>query len=97
MQPLCVKPSGEGCSGQVMFTSSMNVQELLDTETSCDKSEMLEALEEIFLLQYKLQANPTQTLVSGLTYEEYHNAHLQLLYIAICFKPTPIPLPVHMR
>ena len=83
--------------GYVYIFYERTVQELLDAETSCDKSEMLEALEEIFLLQYKLQANPTQTLVSGLTYEEYHNAHLQLLYIAICFKPTPIPLPVHMR
>ena len=56
------------------------VQEQLNSETSCDKSEMLEALEGVFLLQYKMQANPTQRLVSGLTYEEYHKAYLQHLY-----------------
>ena len=66
--------------GYVYIFYERTVQELLDAETSCDKSEMLEALEGIFLLQYKLQANPTQTLVSGLTYEEYHNAYLQHLY-----------------
>ena len=66
--------------GYVYIFYERTVQELLDSETSCDKSEMLEALEGILLLQYKLQANPTQRLVSGLTYEEYHKAYLQHLY-----------------
>ena len=66
--------------GYVYIFYERTVQELLDSETSCDKSEMLEALEGILLLQYKLQANPTQRLVSGLTYEEYHKAYLRHLY-----------------
>ena len=66
--------------GYVYIFYERTVQELLNSETSCDKSEMLEALEGVFLLQYKMQANPTQRLVSGLTYEEYHKAYLQYLH-----------------
>ena len=65
--------------GYVYVFYERTVQELLDSETACDRNEILEAIEGIFLLQYRLQANPDQRLVSGWTYKQYHEAYLQQL------------------
>jgi len=55
------------------------VRELLDSETACDRNEILKAIEGVFILQYRLQASPDQKLVSGWTYRAYHEAYLQQL------------------
>ena len=62
--------------GYVYIFHERTFQELLESETACDEGEITEALEGIFLLQYRLHAEPHDTLVSGWTYEEYHNDYL---------------------
>ena len=52
---------------------------LLNESTTCDQRELTEALEGSFLLQYRLHADPHDTLVSGWTYEEYHDNYLMRL------------------
>ena len=52
------------------------LQELLESETACDERELTAALEGIFLLQYRLQGKPDDRLVSGWTFEEYHDNYL---------------------
>ena len=53
--------------------------EILNQPTTCDQRELTEALEGSFLLQYRLFATPNDTLVSGWTYEEYHDDYLMRL------------------
>ena len=65
--------------GYVYIFHERTFQELLESETACDEGEMTEALEGIFLLQYRLRAEPHDTLVSGWTFEEYHNDYLMRL------------------
>ena len=62
--------------GYVYIFHERTFQELLESETVCDEGEMTDALEGIFLLQYRLHAEPHDTLVSGWTYEEYHHDYL---------------------
>ena len=54
-------------------------QILLKSETTCDERELTEALEGSFLLQYRLHAEPHDTLVSGWTFKEYHDNYLMRL------------------
>ena len=54
-------------------------QEFLESDTACDEREMTDALEGIFLLQYRLQAKQDDTLVSGWTFKEYHDNYLMRL------------------
>ena len=54
-------------------------QILLKSNTTCDERELREAFEGIFLLHYRLHAEPHDTLVSGWTYEEYHENYLMRL------------------
>ena len=65
--------------GYVYIFHERTFQELLESETACDEGEMTEALHGIFLLQYRLRAEPNDTLVSGWTFEEYHNDYLMRL------------------
>ena len=53
--------------------------QLLESETTCDEQELTAALEGIFLLQYRLHAEPDDRLVSGWTFEEYHDNYLMRL------------------
>ena len=58
--------------GYVYIFHDRTIQEFLnESETTCDESELTAALEGSFLLQYRLHAEPDDTLVSGWTYEEY--------------------------
>ena len=58
--------------GYVYIFHDRTFQEFVnESETTCDESELTTALEGSFLLQYRLHAEPDDTLVSGWTYEEY--------------------------
>ena len=62
-----------------VFHEHLLQQILLNQSTTCDQKELTEALEGSFLLQYRLHAEPHDTLVSGWTYEEYHDDYLMRL------------------
>ena len=62
-----------------VFHEHLLQQILLNQSTTCDQRELTEALEGSFLLQYRLHAEPHDTLVSGWTYEEYHDDYLMRL------------------
>ena len=53
--------------------------QLLESKTTCDERELTAGLEGIFLLQYRLHAEPDDRLVSGWTFEEYHDNYLMRL------------------
>ena len=53
--------------GYVYIFHERTFQELNESETACDEGEMTDALEGIFLLQYRLHAEPNDTLVSAST------------------------------
>ena len=65
--------------GYVFIFHEHIFQILLKSETTCDERELTEALEGIFLLQYRLHAEPHDTLVSGWTFKEYHDDYLMRL------------------
>ena len=65
--------------GCVYIFHERSFQELLESETVCDERELTAALEGIFLLQYRLHAEPDDRLVSGWTFEEYHDNYLMRL------------------
>ena len=65
--------------GYVYIFHEYIFQSLNNSETTCDERELTEALEGSFLLQYRLHAEPHDTLVSGWTYEEYHENYLMRL------------------
>ena len=50
-----------------------------EIESPCGERELAEALEGVFVLQYRLHAEPGERLVSGWTYEEYHDEYLRRL------------------
>ena len=62
--------------GFVFVFKTHTFQELLESKTTCDESELEEALEGIFLLHYRVHAESHDTLISGWTYEEYHGNYL---------------------
>ena len=65
--------------GYVYIFHEYIFQSLNNSQTTCDERELTEALEGSFLLQYRLHAEPHDTLVSGWTYEEYHENYLMRL------------------
>ena len=68
-------------------------QILLKSETTCDERELTEALEGIFLLQYRLHAEPHDTLASGWTFEEYHDNYLMRLAEFATATGMQLPFP----
>ena len=50
-----------------------------EIESPCEERELAEALEGVIVLQYRLHAEPADRLVSGWTYEEYHDEYLRRL------------------
>lgn len=65
--------------GYVYILPERSLIQILSIPVSCSKEEMLLAVEGTFLLQYRL-FDPLRTkLVSGLTYQQYHDEYLQEL------------------
>ena len=65
--------------GYVYIFHERTLQEFLESESACGERELTEALEGVFLHQYRLHAEAGDRLVSGWTYEEYHDEYLQRL------------------
>ena len=55
----------------VWLFHDLSLEDLKDSTGNCSNETMLEAVEGVFLLQYKIQTNLNTTLVSGQTYQDY--------------------------
>ena len=55
----------------VWLFQDLSLEDLKDSTGNCSNETMLEAVEGVFLLQYRIQTNLNTTLVSGQTYQEY--------------------------
>ena len=65
--------------GYVYIFHGASFGEFDESQVPCGVRELREALEGVFLLQYRLYAKPSDRLVSGWTYEEYHDEYLRRL------------------
>ena len=65
--------------GYVYIFHEASFEEFAEVESPCGERELTEALEGVFVLQYRLHAEPGERLVSGWTYEEYHDEYLRRL------------------
>lgn len=67
--------------GHVYILPERSVRGLLSEadNTDCTSEQILEALEGAFFMRYKLANNNNTTLVSNLTYREYHQQYLERL------------------
>ena len=65
--------------GYVYIFYEGSFEEFAEIESPCGERELAEALEGVFVLQYRLYAEPGDRLVSGWTYEEYHDEYLRRL------------------
>jgi len=71
--------SGYFWPSYVYILHGSNFQEILESKSPCGERELTEVLEGVFLLQYRLHVEPGDRLVSGWTYEEYHDEYLRRL------------------
>ena len=55
----------------VWIFHDLRLEDLKDSTGNCSSETMLRAIEGVFLLQYRLQPNPSTILVSGQTYQDY--------------------------
>ena len=55
----------------VWLFHDLSIEELMVHTEKCDNEAMLRAIEGVFLLRYRPQPHPNNTLVSGQTYSEY--------------------------
>ena len=55
----------------VWLFHDLSLEDLKDSTGNCSNETMLEAVEGVFLLQYRIQTNLNTTLVSGQTYQDY--------------------------
>ena len=65
--------------GYVYIFHGASFGEFAEIESPCGQRELAEALEGVFVLQYRLYAEPGDRLVSGWTYEEFHDEYLRRL------------------
>jgi gamma-aminobutyric acid type B receptor len=65
--------------GYVYILQERSLAQILSTPVSCSREQILKAVEGTFLLQYRLFASSGSNLVSGITYEQYHDEYLQQL------------------
>ena len=56
-----------------------DVSQLLEKETSCNKQELLEAMEGIFIVDYRLYVENDTKLVSGINYSEFQQLYTEKL------------------
>ena len=55
----------------VWLFHDLSLEDLKDSTGNCSTETMLEAVESVFLLQYRIQTDLNTTLVSGQTYQDY--------------------------
>ena len=65
--------------GHVYILQERSVNDILTTNTSCTREEMIQAMEGVFLLQYRIYVE-NKTLYSGWTYEEYRQRYTDKLW-----------------
>ena len=66
--------------GHVYIIEEISVSEILKTNTSCTREEMIQAMEGVFLLQYRIYVENNEKLYSGWTYEEYRQRYTDKLW-----------------
>ena len=66
--------------GHVYVLQERSVNDILITETSCTREEMIKAMEGVFLLQYRIYVENDVELYSGWTYKEYKQRYSEKLW-----------------
>ena len=66
--------------GHVYIFQECSVNGILETETSCTREQMIQAMEGVFLLQYRLYVDNDVELSSGWTYEEFQQRYTDKLW-----------------
>ena len=66
--------------GHVYILQERSVNDILITETSCTRAEMIQAMEGVFLLQYRIYVENEVELYSGWTYEEFQQRYTDKLW-----------------
>ena len=66
--------------GHVYIIEESSANEILITNTSCTREEMIQAMEGVFLLQYRIYVENNDKLDSGWTYEEYRQRYTDKLW-----------------
>ena len=61
--------------GHVYILQESSVNTILKTETSCTHEQMIQAMEGVFLLQYRIYVENNVELYSGWTYEEFQQRY----------------------
>lgn len=56
-----------------------SLSDVFSTHVECTMQEMTKALENVFMFQYKLTSPERTRLVSGITYEQYHEEYIEEL------------------
>lgn len=65
--------------GYVYTLHERSLPQILSTPVNCSQEEIVQALEGVFLLQYRLLDTQSIELVSGISYEEYHAEYVEEL------------------
>lgn len=66
--------------GYVYILQERSVNDILKTETPCTREQMIQAMEGVFLLQYRIYVENDIELDSGLTYEEFQQRYTDKLW-----------------
>ena len=66
--------------GHVYILQERSVNDILITETSCTHAELIQAMEGVFLLQYRIYVENEVELYSGWTYEEFQQRYTDKLW-----------------
>ena len=66
--------------GHVYILQERSVNDILKTDTSCTREQMIRAMEGVFLLQYRIYAENDVKLYSGWTYKEYQQQYSEKLW-----------------
>ena len=65
--------------GHVYIIEESSANEILITNTSCTREEMIQAMEGVFLLQYRIYVENNEELYSGWTYKQYRQSYTDKL------------------
>ena len=66
--------------GHVYILQERSVSDILKPETSCTREQMIQAMEGVFLLQYRIYVENDVELYSGWTYEEFQQRYTDKLW-----------------
>jgi hypothetical protein len=66
--------------GHVYILQEHSINDILRTETPCTREQMIQAMEGVFLLQYRIYVEKDVELYSGWTYEEFQQRYTDKLW-----------------